>query len=199
VVWLMTGLNSAYFTPTLAFLLVGVWFGAWLIGRTPLTASPERRTAAWAAAVLWMGAIATLCFTVLLLDPKIPWQPYSPEALARARQDNKTVIVDFSANWCPTCKWNLKWNIETEKVWKLIQENGVVPMLADWTDKSPMIKRAIKELGYDSIPLLVIYPARSGPDQKPMILPDRVTESQVLDALRQAGPSQAPPTAKRSG
>ncbi len=98
-------------------------------------------------------------------------------------------MVDFTANWCPNCKVNSKVAIERPAVLKLIQENGVVPLLADWTDRSPMIKQALNELGFNSIPLLVIWPAEP-PDAKPITLPDVLLESDVLEALKQAGPSK---------
>jgi thiol:disulfide interchange protein len=202
VVYLFTTLRPAYFIPTLT-LLVGVWFGAWLIGRTPLTVGPVKRAIAWAAAICSAALVGTLAFTLLLTDARIAWQPYSPAALAAARREGKTVLIDFSANWCLTCKWNLKMAVETEKVHRLIEQNEVVPLLADWTDESPMIKRSLNALGYNSIPLLVVYPADAPDNQKPIILPDTVWESDVLEALKKAGPSrpapQAPPPAAVTG
>ena len=98
-------------------------------------------------------------------------------------------MVDFSANWCPTCKANLKFAVETDQVRKLVEQKQVVPMLADWTDRSPAIKRAINELGCNSIPLLVIYPAGDA-NSKPKVLSDLLSQCQVLEALDQAGPSR---------
>ena len=129
-----------------------------------------------------------MAFTWLLIEPKLPWQPFSPAAVLKARQEGKTVMVDFSANWCPTCKWNLKRAIETDRVRKLVDENQVVTLLADWTDRSPMIKQALNELGCNSIPVLAIYPG-GRPQEKPAVLTDLLAESDVLSALEQAGPS----------
>ena len=98
-------------------------------------------------------------------------------------------MVDFSADWCSTCKANLKFAIETEAV-RQVEENSVVPMLADWTDQSPVIKKALNDLGYNSIPLLAIYPA-GGSDKDVIILRDLLREGQVLDAMKKAGPSKA--------
>ena len=67
------------------------------------------------------------------------------EALAMARGEGKTVMVDFSANWCPTCKLNLRFAVDTEKVAQVVERNHVAPMLADWTDRSPVIKRTLNE------------------------------------------------------
>ena len=63
----------------------------------------------------------------------------------------------------------------------------VVPMLADWTDKSDEIKNKLRELGSDSIPLMAIYPAND--PESPIILRDLISQQDVLTALQQAGPS----------
>jgi len=133
--------------------------------------------------------VGVFAFTVLLQEPKIPWKPFSPATLQLARAEGKTVMVDFTANWCPNCKTNSKLAIETEAVRQWIEANGVVPLLADWTDRSETIKKAINDLGYNSIPLLAIWPARPT-DKEVIVLADLLTEGQVLDALRQAGPSK---------
>lgn len=190
MVYLFTTLSAAYFVPTLAFL-VGLWFACWWIGRTPLTATSLQRNAAWIGGPLVAALVGFFAFTMLFQTSKIPWQPFSPEALQRAQAEGKTVMVDFSADWCLTCKTNLKFAIETDAVRDLVKTNNVVPMLADWTDHSPMIKKALNDLGYNSIPVMAIWPGQSQ-EKKPIILSDLLRESQVLDALKQAGPSKPP-------
>ncbi len=71
----------------------------------------------------------------------------------------------------------------------MVQRNRVTPMLADWTDRSPAIKRTLNALGYNSIPQLVIYPAGDA-KSRPKVLSDLLSERQVLEALDQAGPSR---------
>jgi thiol:disulfide interchange protein len=103
------------------------------------------------------------------------------------------VLVDFSADWCMTCKLNLATAIETDKVKAAIESNKVVPLLADWTEESPEIKTMLESLQSKSIPVLAIFPAaRSGESApEPIILRDLITESQVLTAIKAAGPSRA--------
>lgn len=188
VVYLFTTLSSAYFIPTFA-LLVGLWFACWWIGRTPLTAAKHTRVAAWLGGSLVAAAVGWFAFTALFQQSKIAWQTFSPEALARARAEGKTVIVDFSADWCLTCKTNLKFAIETDAVRDLIEANGVVAMLADWTDQSPTIKKALNDLGYNSIPVFAIWPANPI-ETEVVVLSDLLSEKQILEALKTAGPSK---------
>jgi suppressor for copper-sensitivity B len=185
VVYLFSTTTEAYFIPTLT-LLVGLWFACWLIGRTPLGAGLEGQMAAWAGGILGAAAVGVFAFTVLFWEPIIPWQPFSPEALSKARTEGQTVMVDFTADWCPNCKWNSRWAIERRAVLALVEKNRVVPLLADWTDESPVIKQALNELGANSIPVLAIWP----PDGEVIVLKDLLTKGQVIDALTKAGPSK---------
>ncbi|MGD0382476.1 MAG: thioredoxin family protein [Thermoguttaceae bacterium] len=188
VVYLFSTLSAAYFLPTLT-LLIGLWFACWWVGRTPLIASINARLMAWLGGSLVAALVGWFAFTILLMESKIPWLTFSPQALSQARAEGKTVMVDFSAAWCPTCKTNLKLAVETDAVYELVKANGVVPMLADWTDQSPTIKKALNDLGRNSIPVLAIWPANSQ-GQEPIILSDLLSESQVLEALKTAGPSK---------
>ncbi len=188
VVYLFSTLSSPYFIPTLT-LLVGLWFACWWIGRTPLTAAIHHRVAAWLGGSLVAALVGCFAFTALFQQSIIAWQPFSPQALAQARAEGKTVMVDFSADWCLTCKTNLKFAIETDAVRNLIASNGVVPMLADWTDQSPTIKKALNDLGYNSIPVLAVWPANPQ-GKNVLILSDLLSENQVLEVLKAAGPSK---------
>jgi len=191
MVFLMSTMSARYFIPTLT-LLVGLWFACWWIGRTPLTASSHTKTTAWVGSLGLAALTGYFAFGVMLTPPLIAWKPYSAEALEQARAEGKTVMVDFSAAWCLTCKTNLKLAIERRRVARLVEENRVVTLLADWTDYSPEIKKALNELGCNSIPVLAIWPAGAG-DQEVIVLRDLLSESQVLEALERAGPSRLPP------
>ena len=157
VVYLFNTLTPPYFVPTLA-LLLGIGFACWWIGRADRTTDRSRKVSAWLGGTAVAALVGWASFTLLLAPSKIAWQPFSPEALEQAQARGKTVMVDFTANWCPNCKANSKFAIETDAVSDLVRANGVVPLLADWTDQSPVIKRAINELGSNSIPLLAIWP-----------------------------------------
>jgi thiol:disulfide interchange protein len=187
VVYLFTTMNERYFIPTLT-LLVGLWFACWLIGRTPLTAPLQTKLQAWGGGIGVAALIGLFAFHFLLHTPDIAWAEFSPEALSRARAEGKTVMVDFTADWCPNCKYNLAVAIDKPRVKDLVERNDVVPMLADWTDRSSTIKESLAALERQSIPVLAIWPANAA-DEGVIILDGLLTERQVLDALEQAGPS----------
>jgi len=187
VVWLCSAIPADYFIATLS-LLFGIWFACWWVGRTPLTASSAAKMMAWlgGAAVASVVGVAGFQFSAPS-DSALPWQPYSQAALAEARGQGKTVLVDFTADWCANCKVNLRLAINRQEVKNRVEQNGVVTLLADWSDKDPAIKRALLELNSPSIPLLVVYPADSS--RQPIVLPDLLSKETVLNALSDAGPS----------
>jgi thiol:disulfide interchange protein len=186
VVYLIYLVNSDYRIATLS-LLFAIWFACWWIGRVPIYEEFSKRATAWIGGSLTAAAIGWFAFTNLGPHTSIlPWNNFSPAALSEARAQGKTVMIDFTARWCPTCHLNYATAIDTHAVKEIVERNGVVPMIADWSDRGATIKKKLEELESASIPLLAIYPADGSP---PIVLRDLVNQSQVLEALEQAGPS----------
>ena len=193
VVFLFTFLDSNYFVPTFA-LLISIWIGCWWVGR-------YQKTKGMAGLIQWLQAAAvsvtlgTLVFSFLgPSDSVIDWKPFSKERLAELRSNGSTVMVDFSAEWCLTCKYNLAFAIETSRVKTALEKSKIVPMLADWTDGSPEIKAMLESLSSKSIPVLAFFPpnTKGMEGSSPIILRDLVTESQVLDAIEKVELVRAP-------
>jgi suppressor for copper-sensitivity B len=189
-----------WFVPTFV-MLVGIWMGCWWVGRAQETTGMAG-FGRWVQAVS-LGAVVAVAgfFWLGPHESLIRWEkPFSPARLAELRNTGATVMVDFSADWCLTCKANLQFAIETDRVKSTLTKNRVVPMLADWTDGSEEIREALERLGSRSIPVLAIYPASKPgePQPDPIVLRDLLSESQVLAALEQAGPSCCPPPELRA-
>jgi thiol:disulfide interchange protein len=144
-------------------------------------------------AAAFAAIVGSLAFAFLgPVKSLLPWEPFSRARLAELRKSGATVLVDFSADWCMTCKLNLATAIETNRVKAAIEANRVVPLLADWTEESPEIKAMLESLQSRSIPVLAVFPAGkpNEPVRDPIVLRDLITESQVLEAIKQAGPSR---------
>ncbi|GIW98026.1 MAG: thiol:disulfide interchange protein DsbD [Pirellulaceae bacterium] len=188
VVFFVASIQYEYRIATLTFLIV-VWMACWLVGRVPVYAESMQKSKAWIAAIAVMifgGFISFKYFGPLEHD--LEWVPYSESELIKLRQEGKTVMIDFTANWCVNCQINMRMAIDREAVAQLVEQYDVVPMVADWTSQDEAIGKKLEELGSNSIPVLAIYPA--DPAAEPIVLRDLLTETQVLEALREAGPSR---------
>lgn len=170
--------------------LIFVWFGCWMVGRVPAWSETNVKLRNWsiATAVAFLGTFGSFYY----LRPsqyQLAWQEYNEEKLDSLVADGKTVMIDFTANWCPNCKYNLHTAIETKSVKELIESQKIVPMIADYTNYPPALKAKLNELNSASIPLLAIYSA--GDSEHPIVLRDVISELQLVEALKKAGPSKS--------
>lgn len=114
----------------------------------------------------------------------IDWQPWSLEAVAKARSENRIVLVDFTADWCFTCKANLKSSLEIPETRRRLKELNAVALLADNTLESPAIVTELKKFGRAGVPMVLVYPR--DPKAEPILLPTLLTPSIVAEALDKA-------------
>ena len=186
VVYLVQIVDPDYRIATL-ILLVVVSFACWLIGRVPSYSETKRFRNAWLLATSIVALATVICFTLFgPIKHYLTWEPYNEAQLTEYRREGKTVLIEFTARWCPTCQTNMLFAIDRERVADVCKQNNVIAMLADKSRPSPLIDRKLHELGSASIPLLAIYP----PDSDPIVLRDTLTQSQLIVALEQAGPSR---------
>jgi thiol:disulfide interchange protein DsbD len=111
----------------------------------------------------------------------MPWVAYSEAELQRLLAEGKFVFVDFTADWCITCKFNMRTAIDTPAVRAAFEKLGVVPMLADWTNSNPEITRKLAQFDRVGVPFYLFY--SPGSADKPVILPELLTEQTVLRAI----------------
>lgn len=163
-------------------LLVAV--AAWILGRfAGYERSVPARTKARLAALL-----------VFLLGVGVAWDasgrraPASQvdiaEVIAGHRAEGRHVFVDFTAEWCVTCKVNERVAIKTKRVQDAFREKNVEFVVADWTNKDADIAAILEEHGRSGVPFYLLYPADTS--KPPIRLPDGfVTVGDVLAALEQ--------------
>ncbi|MFI4875236.1 MAG: protein-disulfide reductase DsbD domain-containing protein [Blastopirellula sp. JB062] len=196
VVYLLTVVDQDYLLPTLA-LLVFLGVGCWILQLSPPGAELGTSLKYWGAAlaVAFVGAYGSFSWLVKS-ETEIPWQ-YVAESeyesiqqeLLSLQKSGQTVMVDFTATWCPNCKYNFATAIDTQEVAAVVKRNSVVPKIIDYTNEDPPLKALLNGLGYNSIPMFAVFPAdRPG---EVYVLSDVISKQDVIDVLQDAGPSSA--------
>jgi thiol:disulfide interchange protein DsbD len=108
-------------------------------------------------------------------------QPFTPERLASLRASGKPVFVDATAAWCITCLVNEQAVLSRPDIKAAFNDHKVQYLVADWTNRNDTITKLLSENGRSGVPLYLYF--APGAD-KPVILPQILTESGVLDAMK---------------
>jgi thiol:disulfide interchange protein len=111
------------------------------------------------------------------------WQAFAPDRLQAELEQGHPVFVDFTAAWCLTCKFNEANVLESQEVRQAFQRRGVVKLRADWTNGDPLITKLLQQFGRPGVPLYVLYP---GKNEEPIVFPEVLTKSMVLEKLESA-------------
>jgi exonuclease V gamma subunit len=182
-------------------------FALWMYGRMlDLNSSTQRRVSVWAVMLVlvagswWQFVHEPLSGEAVAAQQgaqqvashggggTAAWEPFSVAALETAVAEGHTVFVDFTAAWCTTCKVNEKTVIMTEPVLSKIEELGVKTFVGDWTNRDEEITRVLRQFGRSGVPFYAVFPA--GRIDSPIVLPEIITQSMVVEALEEAGPSR---------
>jgi thiol:disulfide interchange protein DsbD len=185
---------------TTAFLLaIGV--GCWLIGKyATLSASRLQSWGIWTAAFLlaiggywlFLGSVVDAGAAVQASSPSavpgehegILWKPFTLSGLESELEARKAVFIDFTADWCLTCKVNEKTVMSDSGVINKFRQFNVTAFRADWTNRNPDITRLMAKFGRSGVPLYVIFPP--GKPNTPIVLPEVITSGIVKEALERA-------------
>ena len=171
-------------------------FGAWLYGAFlgPIS-SPRAKWLASAgiaaslalaigyfAGNLFAGAVASVPSAKATTNTDgIPWVPFSQDELDKLLAEGRPVFLDFTADWCITCKVNERTAINTRAVREAFAKLGIVPMKADWTNSNPEITRKLAQFDRVGVPFYLFYAPGRADD--PVILPELLTEQIVLRSI----------------
>ncbi len=118
------------------------------------------------------------------ISDAIPWEPFSVARVEELTAAGKTIFVDFTADWCVTCKANERLVLETDAVREALRKHEVVALRGDWTTGDPTISRVLKQFGSSGVPLYVIFPG--GAPGEPIVLPTALTKNLVIENLARA-------------
>jgi thiol:disulfide interchange protein DsbD len=113
------------------------------------------------------------------------WDPFSLAGLQQvAVEQGRTVLVDFSAEWCPNCKVLEAIELHTTPVEQAVAETGAVRMYADFTDRPKEIEDTLKHLKSNGVPVIAIFPGDR--PYYPIVFRGGYTKSDVIEALNRS-------------
>jgi len=142
--------NVLYYAVAVSFCL-WMW-GGWVNFNT---ASGKK----WTVRVLAL-LIAVAAGMLLLPKPEklIDWQDYDPAQIELARQQQKPILIKFTANWCTTCTWVDRRVFQQKDIAELIEQKGVLAVKADTTSADSVatadLANVYKEPG---VPVTVLH------------------------------------------
>ena len=184
VIWLVWVFGSQTDNNRMGVLLVsllGVSFAGWIYGNWGSSFEPkEKRLGSFFAALVLAGSLYTAYAASQAPAGENLWQDYSPELVAQLKSEGKPFFLDFTADWCTSCKANELVALSSQSVIDKFQDKDVVLVKADWTNEDPVITQALAEFNRAGVPLYVLYP---GDGAEPVVLPEVLFPGTVLEAL----------------
>ena len=185
LIWILGQLKGVDGIVSLGAILLVIAVLAWIKGAywTPISSAAAKRFGAAAMLLVVLGALGGYSF--ITKPSTLAWQEFSPESLSKALASGRPVFVDFTADWCITCKTNERFAIDTAPVRDAFARMDVVTLRADWTHGDPLITEILKKHGRAGVPMYLFYPG--GKDHEPVVLPELISSQTVLDALKRKG------------
>jgi thiol:disulfide interchange protein len=121
----------------------------------------------WIIRLIAIGLAIFFGFTLLTAPQKglIDWQPYDAEIIASAQQGSRPILMDFTADWCLSCKILDKTVYSNKQVADLIKQKGVLAIKADTTGYDYPAAKALREIYNEpAVPVTVLLlPGKDAP------------------------------------
>lgn len=188
LVWVLgqqAGINSVLW---LLVAMIVLALSLWILGRLVQGGSKQPEVAL-ALSVVLLGTAGVLAWPTGSEPPAQAtqavasadtWQPWSTEAVQRALDNRRPVLIDFTAAWCVTCQVNKRLVLGRDDIKAALSRRGVVLLRADWTRHDPAITAELARHGRNSIPFYLLYKPGG---QAPVVLPEVLTVGSVMQAI----------------
>jgi len=106
---------------------------------------------------------------------------YTPELLEELLANDQPVFLNFTADWCITCKVNEAIVLNQTSIKSALKSKNIVYLKADWTRKDAAIADKLAEYGRTGVPLYLLF----SPEGVPTILPELLTEDILLSYINE--------------
>ena len=104
----------------------------------------------------------------------IPWEAFSLEKMEEIHSGGQALFINFTADWCLTCKLNERITFRNKKVIHFFKERQIRALKGDWTNKNPEITTVLERYQRAGIPFYLYFPAE-GKEASAVVLPELLT------------------------
>ncbi len=196
LVWLIGQMAGVSGVARLLSFFLACGIGVWIFGLVQFKSTSARRLGLiFAVAIISITGFFTLRFDAdagsdLQVDGTqsgpLAWLEWSDDDVQAELASGRPVFVDFTADWCITCKVNLANVLEHPSVVAAVDEQNVAMFKADWTRRDDVIRSKLAEFGKAGVPLYLMY----SPDdpENPEVLPELLTRQMVITKIEEAAP-----------
>jgi len=182
--WLLWVLSGQVDQDTVLMVLIGglvISLSLWLLEKN----TSEKVLIRWLirvlAIILVIGSISILPTQYSSKENQAEMPIYSEALLNEYLSKNQLVFLNFTADWCITCKVNERVALNSEEVLSIMEQKNIKYLEADWTRKDADIARKLEEYGRTGVPLYLLFPS----DGDPIVLPEILTKDILLDYLNE--------------
>ncbi|QAT88896.1 Thiol:disulfide interchange protein DsbD [Corallococcus coralloides] len=200
LVWVMGGLAGVDGMARLLAFLIAVGLVTWLYGQSQGLEGGRRGVTVALAVLVLVGAggvalrfeeaQASLETRGAAVASHGGAQAWDEAAVTAALAAGQPVFVDFTADWCLTCKFNERTVLSRDDVRQAFLKHNVAFFVADWTRRDARITTMLAEHGRAGVPMyLVLSP---GSPDKPEVLNELLTADSVITAVQRAAECGSP-------
>ena len=117
-----------------------------------------------------------------LQEKKLSYTPFNEQKLKEFVLGGATVIVNFEAAWCATCKVNNAMGFEQKEVIDYILKNNIIYMKADLTLKNNELEAFMNKHGGHGVPFYIVFSPKY---KEGKTLPLLLTSSVLINNLEE--------------
>ena len=108
------------------------------------------------------------------------WEEFDKFKINQYLDENHSVFVDVTADWCLSCAVNKKLVLDQKEVKKLFENKGIKTLRADWTNRNDSISEFLKSYNRYGIPFNILYTPTT---PNGFIFSEILTKNQIKKAI----------------
>lgn len=107
---------------------------------------------------------------------------FSPKQLSQLRNEERSVLLIVTADWCATGIANQHLVLGTNETRRILEESQTVLMKADYTSEDPAIAALLEQHKAPGVPLYLHYMGSAEPTRLPGVLSKSTLRKQLMPA-----------------